>query len=221
MAIVLVIAAHPDDEVLGCGGTIARHVSSEDRVHVLIMGEGPMSRPGSQRAQLAQSQEDCRKANRVLGVESLTLHDYPDNRLDSVDRLDVVKFIEAHIEKISPEIVYTHHWSDLNIDHRRINDCVLTACRPAPGYGVRSVLLFEVPSSTEWRGPQDHFNPNWFVDISQTLELKLAALDAYSRELREFPHPRSADAIAHLARWRGATVGVAAAEAFVLARNIC
>ena len=221
MATVLVVAAHPDDEVLGCGGAIAKHVANRDSVHVIILGEGVLSRQGSQHAQLAQTRADCRKANQILGVHELTLNGYPDNRLDSIDRLEIVKFLEGQLERLSPEIVYTHHWSDVNIDHNRINECMLAACRPLPGRSVKRLLFFEVPSSTEWRGPQYCFNPNWFVDIADWLERKLAALDAYGGELREFPHARSREAVAHLARWRGATVGVAAAEAFVLARNIC
>jgi LmbE family N-acetylglucosaminyl deacetylase len=221
MATVLVVAAHPDDEVLGCGGTIVKHVEGGDSVHVAVLGEGVLSRRGAQREELAQAQDACRKANEILGVHGLTLHDYPDNRLDSVDRLDVIRLVEEQLERLSPEIVYTHHWSDVNVDHYRINECVLAACRPVPGHSVKRLLFFEVPSSTEWRGPQDCFNPNWFVDITGSFDRKVEALEAYGRELREFPHPRSLEAIGHLARWRGATAGVAAAEAFVLGRNIC
>lgn len=221
MASILVVAAHPDDEVLGCGGTIARHVADGNEVHVLILGEGVMSRPAASRAELEPHRAAARRANEILGVQTLTLHDYPDNRLDSVDRLDVTQFVESHVRKHAPAIVYTHHWADLNHDHTRSSECVVTACRPAPEQMVRRILCFEVPSSTGWRGPQrDAFDPNWFVDISKTLAVKLAALAAYAHELRDFPHPRSHEAVTHLARWRGATVGVDAAEAFVLVRNL-
>lgn len=150
----------------------------------------------------------------------MTLGDYPDNRLDSVDRLDLTRFIEERVGVTSPRTVYTHHYGDVNVDHRRVAECTLTACRPLPGAGVRRVLLFETPSSTEWGSPAQSFTPNWFVDISATLDRKLAALGQYASELREFPHPRSGDGVTHLARWRGATAGVDAAEAFFLARSV-
>jgi LmbE family N-acetylglucosaminyl deacetylase len=216
-----VVAAHPDDEVLGCGGTIARHVALGDSVHVVITGEGIMARPGADPAELGEHREAAFRANDILGVETLTLHDYPDNRLDSVDRLDVTQFVESHVRKHAPAIVYTHHWADLNHDHTQLSECVVTACRPVPKQMIRRILCFEVPSSTGWRGPRrDAFEPNWFIDISKTLTTKLAALAEYGHELRDFPHPRSAEAVTHLARWRGATAGVEAAEAFVLARNL-
>jgi LmbE family N-acetylglucosaminyl deacetylase len=220
MASVLVVAAHPDDEVLGCGGTIARHVRKGDAVHVVIAGEGLMARPGARRADLEDHKKAARQANEILGVKTLVLHDFPDNRFDSVDRLDITQFLETHVQAHAPEIVYTHHWADVNIDHRRVNECVLAACRPQPGGCVQRLLFFEVPSSTEWSGPQHAFAPNWFVDVTATLDLKIAALREYRSELRDFPHPRSIEAIGHLARWRGATAGMEAAEAFVLVRNL-
>jgi len=218
---VLVVAAHPDDEVLGCGGTIARHVAQGDRVHVVIAGEGAMARSAATPGSLEELKKAARRANEILGVETLTLHDYPDNRLDSIALLDVTRFVEEHVRKNAPAIVYTHHWGDMNGDHVRLSECVLTACRPTPGQTVRKILCFEVPSSTGWRGPRpDAFEPNWFVDISSTLEIKLAALKAYAHEMRDFPHARSLEAVAHLAHWRGASAGIAAAEAFVLVRNL-
>ncbi len=221
MRSVLVVAAHPDDEVLGCGGTIARHVAQGDRVHVVIAGEGVLSRGGSSRSEVDCLKEAARRASGILGTETLTLNDYPDNRLGSIASLDVTQFVEEHVKKNAPGIVYTHHWADMNDDHARLCECVLTACRPVPGQTVRRILCFEIPSSTGWRGPRSRsFDPDWFVDISSSLETKLAALTEYAHEMREFPHARSREAITHLARWRGASVGVAAAEAFVLVRNL-
>jgi len=218
---VLVIAAHPDDEVLGCGGTIARHAAQGDRVDVVIAGEGVMARSGAARSDLEDLREAARRANGVLGARSLALHDFPDNKLDSVAMLDITRFVEEHVQKNGPEIVYTHHWSDLNSDHTRLSECVLTACRPTPGQTVRRILCFEIPSSTSWRGPRSNsFDPDWFVDISDTLSTKVSALNEYAHEMREFPHARSQEAITHLARWRGASVGILAAEAFVLVRNL-
>ena len=146
----------------------------------------------------------------------------PDNRMDSVDLLQVVREIEKSVESHAPSVVLTHHASDVNIDHRVVHDAVLAACRPQPDHPVRRLLFFEVPSSTEW-GPAasaQPFSPNFFVNISSTLATKLEALKAYGSELRAFPHPRSLQAVSALAQWRGASVGVVAAEAFVLGREI-
>jgi len=222
---VLVVAAHPDDEVLGCGGTIARHCALGDRVEILIMAEGITSRisdEGSQQTQLSELATHAQRANRLLGVSQLTMLQYPDNRMDSSTLLDIVQDIEKLINRTMPEIIYTHHSGDVNIDHRRIHDAVVAACRPQPGQSVKQLLFFETPSSTEWRPPSSlrQFSPNWFVNIEDTLHLKLAALKEYSGEMREFPHPRSIAACEYLSRWRGATVGVAAAEAFELGRMI-
>ena len=130
--------------------------------------------------------------------------------------------VEQHIREISPETVYTHHAGDLNIDHRRTHEATLTACRPQSSHPVTRMLAFETPSSTEWQQPSGalSFSPNWFVDISSTLESKMLALKAYSQEMRPWPHPRSYQGVEHLARWRGATVGCDAAEAFMLVREI-
>jgi len=217
---VLVVAAHPDDEVLGCGGTLVRHVSAGDAVHVLIVAQGVLARKSASAEDLALHREAANRAAEAMGVKSLTLGDFPDNRLDSVDRLDVTRFIEERVAATLPQTVYTHHYGDANVDHRRVAECALTACRPLPGSSVKRVLLFETPSSTEWGNAANAFTPNWFVDISATLDRKLAAVREYAGELRDFPHPRSEDGVTHLARWRGATAGVEAAEAFVLARSV-
>ncbi|NWG87656.1 MAG: PIG-L family deacetylase [Hydrogenophilaceae bacterium] len=223
---VLVVAAHPDDEVLGCGGTIARHSDQGDEVAIVILAEGATSR-ASQRDRTAMSADldrlgsAAQRAGAILGA-SVTLHDFPDNRMDSVDLLDVVKRIEAVIETFRPDTVYTHHAGDVNIDHRIVHQAVVTACRPMPGQCVRTLLFFEVASSTEWQPPgtAPAFQPNWFVPIETTLGRKIQALQAYAEEMRAFPHARSVEAVEHLARWRGAGVGAAAAEAFMLGRRL-
>lgn len=227
MKTILVIAAHPDDEVLGCGATIAKHVQLGDKVHVVILAEGATSRDErrdrSQRStELSQLAEAAHRAKEILGVASLTLHDFPDNRMDSVDLLDIVKIVESSMEKVSPDIVYTHHAGDMNIDHRCTHEAVVTACRPHPQQSVSTLLFFEVPSSTEWQlpGSGQPFIPNWFVDISDTLAKKLKALEAYESEMRPWPHSRSYKAVEALARWRGASVGVEAAETFLVGRNL-
>ena len=224
---VLIVAAHPDDEVLGCGGTIARFARQGRSVHVLLMADGESSRAsGTDQpvgpSPMAERNAAAHTACGILGcasVESLAL---PDNRLDGLELLDVVKKIEGFINRYQPLTVFTHHCGDVNIDHRVVHEAVLAACRPEPGHPVQELLFFEVPSSTEWRPPGSAvpFLPNYFVDISATLEIKFAALEAYASELREFPHPRSLRAVEALARWRGATVGVEAAEAFILGRKL-
>lgn len=224
---IVVIAAHPDDEVLGCGGTIAKHALQGDKVHVLILAEGATSRNLKRnreqlKNELSELSQAANRASEILGATSLTLHDFPDNRMDSCDLLDIIKVVEQAIVKHQPEIIYTHHCGDVNIDHRRIHEAVVTATRPMPGSTVKTLLFFEIASSTEWQTPGSApaFVPNWFVDISETLDLKLKALAAYECEMRPFPHARSITALEHLARWRGATVGVEAAEGFVLGRNL-
>lgn len=223
---VLIIAAHPDDEILGCGGAIARHRKRGDSVAVLIMADGISSR--SERPKqfsvqdLRERQQSAQQANNILGVDDLTLLSYPDNRMDGVVLLDVVKDVEKKLDQFKPSIVYTHHSGDVNIDHSIVHEAVIVACRPQPGHSVRQLLFFETPSSTEWRPAVSRslFAPNWFVDISATLDVKLEALAAYSSEIKDFPHPRSLAAVEHLARWRGASAGVQAAEAFELGRYI-
>lgn len=224
---VVVVAAHPDDEVLGCGGTLARMVNEGRSVHLLILADGETSRTDDFdapliSAKLAFRQSAAEKAAKILGATSLEVLALPDNRLDSLVLLDVVKQIEAFIQRHKPSTLFTHHAGDLNIDHQVVSRAVVTACRPLPGHSVKELLFFEVPSSTEWRPASsvESFVPNWFVDISTTLPKKLQALEAYESEIRAFPHPRSLKAVNALATWRGATAGVDAAEAFILGRKI-
>jgi len=224
---VLVVAAHPDDEVLGCGGTIARHAEAGDQVQVLIVAEGATSRlqqrdRGQASNELSALAQAARNAGAILGAAGVELLDCPDNRLDSLDRLDLIKRIEARMERHQPQVVYVHHAGDVNVDHRRLHEAVITACRPTPGQPVRRLLSFEVASSTEWQPPGSApaFQPNWFVDITTQWPRKREALAAYASEMRAWPHARSIEALEHLARWRGAQVGVEAAEAFCLLRQL-
>jgi LmbE family N-acetylglucosaminyl deacetylase len=223
----LVIVAHPDDEVLGCGGSMAKWSNDGFEVNVLIMAEGSTSRDkvrdrDTRQDELSRLAQSAGEASKILGTQSVKLLDYPDNRMDSLDLLDVVKTIEDYIEKLQPEVVITHHLGDLNIDHQIIHQAVMTACRPVPGQSVKCILAFEIPSATEWNSPtcDNAFMPTWFEDITDTLTLKSKALKAYEPEMREWPHARSIDAVKHLARWRGASVSFEAAEAFMLIRKI-
>ena len=218
---VMVVAAHPDDEVLGCGATMARHSATSDVVDVLILGTGALSRDHPAGGDVATLEQQAHQAGRILGAREVRVLNFPDNRFDSVDLLDIVKRVEAEIARAAPEVIYTHHVGDLNIDHRRTVEAVVTACRPMTRDGVRRILSFEVPSSTEWQAPAAYpaFAPNVFVDVTDSLERKLEAIKVYSGEIRSFPHPRSVEALTALARWRGASAGFLAAEAFVLIRE--
>jgi N-acetylglucosamine malate deacetylase 1 len=214
---VLVVAAHPDDEVLGCGGTIARLAADGADVHILIVAEGATSRgdEGGQDTVKALKQAAAAAAE-TLGALPPRFLGLPDNRLDSVDLLDVTQMIEATVDELTPSTIYTHHEGDLNIDHRIVFQAVVTACRPIPGSPVRRLYTFETVSSTEWSteeiGPV--FKPNRLVDIAGHLATKQAALQHYAMEMRPFPHARSPEAIEALARLRGTQCGLEAAEAF-------
>ena len=225
---ILVVAAHPDDEVLGCGASVAKWADAGKEVHVVILAEGATSRdsarnPESRIEELSTLEKSAQSAGKILGVTSVRLLNFPDNRMDSLDRLDVIKTVEEQIELVKPETVVTHHSGDINIDHQITHQAVVTACRPQPRESVRRLLVFEVPSSTEWQPPNTSpvFRPNWFEDVSKTLESKLQALEIYAEEMRTWPHSRSLQAVEHLARWRGSTVGCEAAEAFILLREVC
>lgn len=220
----LVVAAHPDDEVLGCGGLMARLADAGVPVHVAFLADGVQSRAGDAPVpadDLHSRRRAAHAAAEILGVRSLWFGDCPDNRMDTVPLLDVAKSVERLIAQHQPDLVLTHHGGDLNIDHRCVHQAVATACRPQRGHPVNTVLCFEVPSSTEWQlpGSAPAFEPQCFVDIGATLARKLAALQAYADELRDWPHPRSTQGVQALAQWRGATMGASAAEAFVLARH--
>ncbi len=224
MQSILILAAHPDDEVLGCGGTIAKFTEAGIVVNVAFLADGVFSRAGQQedrQHELTARRSAAQRACEILEVKTVSFGDFPDNRMDTIPLLEITQAVEILIAKHQPETVFTHHAGDVNIDHRRLHEAVVTACRPQHGDPVKTLLCFEVPSSTEWQLPGSAlpFTPNWFEDISSTLGRKLVALEAYAEELRPWPHPRSRRGVEHLAHWRGATVGVDAAEAFFLGRQ--
>lgn len=221
MSVVLVVVAHADDEVLGCGGAIARHVAQGDQVHVMYMADGVGSRGGDFEVEVARRNEARDRALQVLGVTGWHAQQFPDNRMDSVPLLDVVQSLERNVQEICPNIIYTHHYGDLNVDHRVTQHAVMTACRPQPSSPVREIYAFEVMSNTEWASPGlAPFVPNAYVDITPYWEAKRRALVAYELEMRSAPHSRSIAHIEYLARHHGCCMGVEFAEAFMVMRVI-
>lgn len=223
---ILVVAAHPDDEVLGCGGTISRLAAEMKDVFIAILSEGITSRYDQRdladRELIKELGGRSRQVSKLLGIKELFLHNLPDNRFDTVPLLDITKIIEEVINKLQPEVIYTHHAGDLNIDHVITHRAVVTATRPLDNCPVKELYTFEVPSSTEWAFNQfkPTYQPNVFVDISSTLETKIQAMQIYESEIRHYPHPRSSQVLrANAERW-GSVVGLHAAESFQLVRSI-
>lgn len=218
---VLVIAAHTDDEVLGCGGTIAKHVAHGDPVYAVFLADGVTSRPGASETKQATRDLAACRAHKILGIKKSFMLGLPDNRTDTVPLLDIVQKLERVLDEVKPQIVYTHHLGDLNIDHRIAHHATLTACRPIPGASVQEIYAFEVLSATEWSTPfEKFFTPSVFVNISECLEIKMKALAAYDLEMRSPPHSRSSENTKRLAEFRGNSIGVNAAEAFMAIRVI-
>jgi len=223
---ILVIAAHPDDEILGCGGTMARLAREGHEVRIAILAEGISSRyshrEDADQRQLEHLHGRAQLAAEAVGAKELVLCRLPDNRMDTVPLLDIVKIVEELVVRFRPQVVYTHHPGDLNIDHGVVHRAVLTATRPVVGQCVSEIYAFEVPSSTEWafQRLEPLFRPSVFVDITETLETKIRALSYYDTETRKFPHPRSAEALRAIATRWGSVVGLPAVEAFELIRSV-
>lgn len=224
---ILVVAAHPDDEILGVGGTIAKHVEAGDAVYGLILGEGQTSRfdrreeAGNEIVERLHG--DTERAAAVLGIRKMYFENFADNRFDSVDLLDIVKAVERRIRELRPAVIYTHHRGDLNVDHRMTYQAVLTATRPMQDQPVKEIYTFETVSSTEWNFSygQEQFAPNVFVRLTAAqFEKKLTAMEEYKTELCAYPHPRSLEMLrASAVRW-GGVAGGHYVEAFETVRII-
>jgi len=222
---ILVVAAHPDDEILGVGGTVRKLADQGKDVYAFILGEGLTSREDSRTEEGIKATDGLKsnvlKSAEAIGYKAVNFGDLPDNRFDSCDLLDVIKIVEKEIERIQPDTIFTHHYSDLNIDHVVTVKAVMTATRPMEGCCVRRLLSFETLSSTEWNfNNTENFKPNYFIDISAQLGAKLEAMKAYETEIREFPHPRSLRAIEVAATKWGTVVGCEYAEAFEVLRIV-
>lgn len=221
---IMVIAAHPDDEVLGVGGTVINHVKMGDTVDCLIIGEGITSRYDKRaeapKKELIDLKNKSKKSANIIGYNSVEFFDLPDNRFDSIDLLDIVKKIEYKIKTFKPEIVYTHHYNDLNIDHQITAKSVLTACRPLPNSTVNKILCFDTASATGWNFNSNMFKPTIFNDITESIEKKLDAMSIYDSEVFEFPHTRSLQSLKNRASFWGSHVGLKYAEPFELIRQI-
>jgi len=221
---VLVFAAHPDDELLGLGGTVRRLANEGATVRAVIMAEGITSRSEKRdeadKSELADLQDDARKAAEIVGYKSIDFCGLPDNRMDGLELLDVIKIVSKYIDKYQPDTIFTHHHGDLNIDHRITCEAVLTACRPVGDYLVKRIYAFETPSSTEWNfNYQEPFTPNVYFDVTETLDAKVQGMACYRTESTSYPHPRSAEGLISLGRLRGTNVGFDMAEAFMLLRE--
>jgi LmbE family N-acetylglucosaminyl deacetylase len=219
---ILIIAAHPDDDAFGCGGTIAKLSKNKNNIYAIYFTDGVSARLNQKdlKKNIIQRRLNTNTAAKILGIKNYSYCLYPDNKLDSIPLLEIVQRIEQEIKVIKPDIIFTHFGNDLNIDHRIINKAVITATRPKPKNKVKKILLFETLSNTEWNfsGSKTSFNPNYFVDISKTIDKKIKAAKSYNKEIFSWPHPRSVKGIKILAMFRGQSVGLKLAEGFQLLR---
>jgi len=221
---ILIVAAHPDDEVLGCFGTVSRLIKEGYEAYTLILGEGKTSRDDkrvieNKKDELELLNSEIQQANDAIGIKKVFIESFPDNRFDSVDLLDIVKVVSKVKDEIKPDIIFTHYKNDLNIDHRITYQAVLTATRPMKDECVKEIYSFEILSSTEWNYPLS-FSPDTFYDVNETIELKMKAMEAYTSELCEYPHPRSLEGIELNAKYQGIRVGKRYVEAFKSVRVI-
>ncbi|WP_445721888.1 PIG-L deacetylase family protein [Flavobacterium sp.] len=226
---ILIVVAHPDDELLGLGATMNKLINEYNIItHVVILGEGITSRSDSRnvnkwKEELTKHKQNIFNAQSAIGYHSVSIYDFPDNRFDTVALLDIIKVIEKEKKDFIPDIVFTHHGGDVNIDHRKTFQAVITAFRPLCDETVKMIITFETPSGTEWRVNTDphHFMPNFFVSVSEkNVQAKIKGMESYEFEKRKFPHPRSPEALNILAQRWGIVVGQNYAEAFCIVRSI-
>lgn len=226
---ILIVVAHPDDELLGLGATMHKLISEYDcKVRSVILGEGITSRsnerdPEKWSEELKTHRLNIETAQKAIGYESVGIYDFPDNRFDTVALLDIIKIIEKEKEQFRPEIIFTHHGGDVNIDHQKTFEAVMTATRPMEGELVKTIITFETPSGTEWIASSDprKFSPNLFIEVSEkNLEAKIKGMESYEFEKRRYPHPRSPEALKIRAGMWGVSIGSNLAESFCIIRTL-
>jgi LmbE family N-acetylglucosaminyl deacetylase len=226
---VMIVVAHPDDELLGLGASMNKLITEHNvTAHVVILGEGITSRSNERdvrqwEKELALHKQNIKNAQEAIGYQSVSVYNFPDNRFDTVALLDIIKIVEKEKGQFSPEIIFTHHGGDVNIDHQRAFEAVVTACRPMAHEKVKTVITFETPSGTEWRASSDprHFIPNFYISVSEeNVNAKVKGMESYEFEKRAYPHPRSPQALKIQAQRWGVTVGADFAEAFQVIRMI-
>ncbi|MDC1245293.1 PIG-L family deacetylase [Crocinitomicaceae bacterium] len=226
---ILIVVAHPDDELLGLGASMNLLIEEYNiSTRVVILGEGITSRSETRdikhwEKELEIHRQNIETAQSAIGYHEVSMHDFPDNRFDTVALLDIVKVIEKEKEIFKPEIIFTHHGGDVNIDHQRTFEAAITACRPMENESVKTIITFETPSGTEWRASSDpkHFIPNMFISFNEeNLNAKIKGMESYEFESRKYPHPRSPESLKIQAKRWGVTIGGNYAEAFHLIRSI-
>lgn len=226
---IMIVVAHPDDEILGLGASMNKLIFEMNAtIHVVILGEGITSRSDQRdrekfKNELLIHRENIYHAKKKIGYHSISIYDLPDNRFDSLNLLDIIKIVEKEKINFKPDIIFTHHGGDLNIDHRYVFNSVITACRPISNETVKNIICFETPSGTEWKSPSDpfHFIPNLFFTISnENLQAKITGMECYENEKRIYPHPRSPEALKIMAQQTGIKIGSELAEAFCIIRSI-
>lgn len=226
---ILVVVAHPDDELLGLGATMHRLIHREGcTIRAVILGEGITSRSDARDPEAWQKELDIHRSNihaaaAAIGYDSVGIYNFADNRFDSHDLLDLVKVVEKEKTDFNPEVIFTHHGGDTNIDHRRTFDAVVTSVRPMEHEKVTTVIAFETPSSTEWQAANypNPFQPNLFMAVEAAdVNAKIKGMESYEFEKRAFPHPRSPEALKIQAQRWGVVVGKPFAEAFMMIRSI-
>lgn len=226
---IMLVVAHPDDELLGLGATMHRLIHQAKCItHVVILGEGITSRSDQRdveqwKKELEIHRKNIHQAQAAIGYHSVSIYDFPDNRFDTVALLDIIKVVEKEKAAFRPDVIFTHHGGDVNIDHQRTFEAVLTACRPMAHEKVKTIITFETPSGTEWRLPSDprHFLPNLFFSVNaEDVEAKIKGMESYEFERRPYPHPRSPEALRIQAQRWGVAIGCDYAEAFCVVRNL-
>ena len=209
---ILIIAAHPDDEVLGMGGTIKK-LSKKNKIHLCVVSEGASAQYDDNKM-IQIRKNSCIESGKILGISSYTFLDFPDMQLDSIPHLEINKKLEKVIKKIDPYVVYTTPSNDFNLDHQKVFESTLVVTRPISS-NVKRLLCYEIPTYTKFP-----FNPSVYVNISKEIKLKIKAFQCYKSEIKKFPHPRSIESIKNLSKLRGMESGLDHAESFSLIREI-